>query len=535
MQYLIPYSIEADIVIEGIANAQFSSEVEITKGDNASATFSFDVEGSSSPYELLDKIVSISFLVADENGSRISLGPLVIGKTRQVEYNPASGKQKVSGYDYGGIHNLPGERVDANITQTVAASTSTISQTGIVGAGYAPIFDVVDPRQAAGETYYAVDGRDYYVDTLNGNIYIPVASILIGKPGALNYKYQASFNNLAGLLQSIATLKGWTIPSLTIPEYSSGSKEPLISLSNESIIDAMKKILEVGGFKIDTANYPSMRIYSEVDNYAADSILSFTKSDYFENTLLVRKSFENIINSQKVKSGKKEWNQISLAASQEIVTYAATIIQSDYGNFTNALNITLRPSEVTARYEVPLDGYYDITINTTIGAGGAITQSYDYINSKLIINVQRYIQADANNPVNGAYRYYWPQVAHSVMVYGRKISYSAVNSSQEWTENVDIEGITEILKGDDYEHGYIETQAQAQALAKSILLSRKLPCDCSFDVPLHLAQNIDIGCKVQVTAPNGTTVKGIIRGLRYKVNLETGEGTVSIEMKGEKL
>ncbi|WKZ15426.1 MAG: hypothetical protein QY317_16140 [Candidatus Jettenia caeni] len=563
-----PYALRAIIKIDGVDySPDVYDAVTISKEEDAAATFSFSLNSNSAPSSFLDKEVKISFQAADASGTVVNVIDLVVGKVRDVEKDIDGGGLHLSGYDYGAIHNNPGELYSGDVTK-VQTGNLYINASGTFNVGKNPIWDVVCDDVEGIE-----DGKDYFVDTLNGIIYIPFNSKFITTPGTLHYKYGEYFGSMYDLIQAIADKKGWTMDFrlVTLPAYSDEKFQPLIALSDESVIDAIKKCLEIGGCKIDTSLYPTLRVYSEVDNITSMDKSSFDESDIYEDTLTVRSTLDNLINKQTVRGVSVVNTNVILGDWKQVGSQSGSVAHKNYWWFgynknsgterqqaheaaVDKMNNT--PAETAANVSVSLQSLFDY--NYTLNGGGnayefSISQYFtingvsikgdadieeDLEANRLEITVTRQLKilelrVDIYTWSWYGYLLYYPQVNFSLAVNAKELEYGDGTATPlvEVTGTRGIEGVSQELVGDVYEHPYLETSDQAKALCKAILLSRGLKTDASFTIPLHKAPGLTIGKRVTVSS-RGITLNGLARSLAYTLDTNNGSGTVDIAIKG---
>lgn len=304
-----PYQLKASCKIAGVDYSNsLHGTVSVNKSTSAATTFQFLINAKGViPSDFIDQEVVIGFQAADETGSIVDVQNLVIGNIREAVIDVDTGILQLSGYDYGGVHNDLGEFYSGNVT-TILTGTVGITSAGVINTGFSPIWNVTysGPEDVK-------DGRDYYVDSLNGKIYIPLMSNLLNSSSSLSFQYAEYFDDFNKLAQAIADVKGWLISldGVAVSDYTDKKYQPIITLSNESIIDILRKLFEVAGGRLDTSLYPTLRVYSEVVNDAGAAKHTFTESDIFEDTLQIRCMLDNLINEQTVKSVQNTYSNVN--------------------------------------------------------------------------------------------------------------------------------------------------------------------------------------------------------------------------------
>ena len=374
---------------------------------------------------------------------------------------------------------------------------------------------------------------------------------------------------MVAFLEAIAGKKGWMIvfDGITFPDYSSVKNQPIISLSNESIIDVLKKLFEIGGGKLDTSLYPVLRGYSEKNNLDGISLKTFSAAEIFENTLSIESSHENLINSQTAKGVNKIFTSVVVGALTEqdrdegegaavfawgYSMYSLSIV--DYFRYLINQQLLAATFEVVKEVTFSLEDVFEYTsefasisldydwVGVPMPFEAKLESKVNLLEGTITYSVLRpfyevHVSIPATLDHSGAHTDYYqrPFVTWLLIFKTKKISYGDEITVQqvEVTGTQTIEGFSDILVGDVYEHPYVETTEQATALTNAILTSRGLPHVISFDVPAH-EFNLRVGDKAKIDS-KGKIATGILESIDYAIDMDQAEGTVSISVKGKVL
>lgn len=301
----IPYAIQATVIIDGSNEAKrLYGTMNIEKGSNQAGQFSISLSTSTVGADLLEKEIILSFAAADEDGDITQGEQILIGKIRNTEYQVESDTLQLSGYDYGGVHNTLGERLSTNVHK-IKTGTIGINTSGTHSTGKTYIFDVAVDNPSDTEENNPEDGTDYFVDQINGDIYVPVNSKLIGSDFILSYRFAKYFNNIKEMLDKIAGYKGWTLSEesgAAIEDYDATTDQPLVYMDNDSVIELLKKFYELSGSKLDTSLFPILRVYNEVTNFDGSTVNTHNTSSIYIETVNVNTSHDNLLTNQTVES-----------------------------------------------------------------------------------------------------------------------------------------------------------------------------------------------------------------------------------------
>ncbi len=324
----VPGFVSAQVTINSINQSAFvSGTLSVTREDNAAARFNLALSQDPSltipvkPASFINKIISISFGAADMTGTVSDAIPIFTGIIKRVAFNEDSQLLSLSGYDYSGIHQTRGEYISTNITSVLTGSIAA-SVAGTLSTGVLPIWGV----EWAGNDS-VIDGTDYFVDTKDGDIVIPPSSRILQFPGSFTYSYADNFDSMKSIIQSVLDQKSWSIleDRLTIADYSAVTEHPVLSLSNESVMDTTRKFLELSGGKCEGNLYPDLRVYSEVENWLSSSnILTVDESIIFEDSLTFTIDFDDLINEQTTRSVQKVNAEIAIGSSEIIAEFAGS-------------------------------------------------------------------------------------------------------------------------------------------------------------------------------------------------------------------
>ncbi len=535
----IPYLVQAGVFINGVDfTSSIFGQVNVQRRDNAAATFSITINSASKAASFLNQAVTIAFQAANSAGVVADFVPLFTGVVKRVVFNESDKAYTLSGYDYGGVHQIPGERISSDIT-TVLDGTVWVGTSGTISTGHAPIWGV---------TYTGsdeiIDGVDYFVDTLNGEILVPISSNFLNTPGVLSYKYSSPFSTLKAMMENIAALKGWSLTEdgVTLVDYSTPAKQPVLSVSDESVIDIIRKFLELSGAKCETNLFPSMRIYSEVENLTGGDNHMIDESIYYEDSLSFSISFEELLNEQTVRSVGKTFANIEIGASETLASESGSLTTEllyDVVGYTDLVIPALQPKVIA---EVRITKANINSISHT--AGGTFIHLFGSATS---IQDSDWVQTEEGNEI--VFRLtVQPKVdvftLRTIVSYsgadwtltltGTKIEYGegTIEQTVEVTSTRALTGVSDTLKGDVYENPYIETAAHAGNCANAILTEFGNVYEMSCEVPLHEAATYQIGDKINVERSSSVIFKGIIKSLNYRINTDNGRSPVGLTAKG---
>ncbi|GJQ59793.1 MAG: hypothetical protein D8M57_13265 [Candidatus Scalindua sp. AMX11] len=535
----IPYLVQASVFINGVDfTSSIHGEVSVQRRDNGAATFSIIIKSASKAASFLNQVVTIAFQAANSTGVVVDFVPLFTGIVKRVVFNESDRAYTLSGYDYGGVHQIPGERISSDIT-TVLDGTQWVDASGTISTGHAPIWGV---------TYTGsdeiVDGVDYFVDSLNGEILVPISSEFLNTPGVLSYKYSSPFSTLKAMLENIAALKGWNLTEdgVTLADYSTPAKQPVLSVSDESVIDIINKFLELSGAKMECNLFPSMRIYSEVVNLTGADNHMIDESIYYDDSLAFSVSFESLLNEQTVRSVGKTFANIEIGGSETLASESGSLTTEmlyDVAGWGEVVVPALQPKVIA---EVRITKANINSISHT--AGGTFIHLFGSATS---IQDSDWVQTEEGNEIvfkltvqpkvdNFTLRTIvsYSGADWTLTLTGTKIEYGkgTIEQTVEVTSTRAVTGVSDTLKGDVYENPYIETAAHAGNCANAILTEFGNVYDMSCEVPLHEAAAYQIGDKINVERSSSVIFKGIIKTLNYSINTKNGRSPVGLTAKG---
>lgn len=535
----IPYLVLASVFVDSVDfTSNVYGDIEVTRQDNAAATFKIIINSASKAASFLDKVVTINFQAADENGVVQDFVKIFVGLVKRVVFNQSDQMYTLSGYDYGGVHQLEGQRISRNITSVLSGGV-WISTSGTISTGFAPIWAV---------TYSGsddiVDGRDYFVDTLNGEILVPVSSNFLNTPGELTFNYSSPFTSLENMLDTIAALKGWTLSTdgATIADYSTTAKQPVLSVSDESVVDIIRKFLELSGAKCETNLFPVMRIYSETVNIVGAAQHTIDESIFYADTLSFSVSFENMLNSQTVRSVGKTFANVAVSASKTIADQSGSVTTEmlyDISGYVNVVIPALQPKTIA---EVRVSKTNINSISHT--AGGTFVHLF---RSATNISDSDWIQTEEGNEIVFSLKVQpkldqftlrnivsYSGADWTLLITGTTMDYGEGTIEQvvEVTSTRTITGVSETLAGDVYENPYIETAAHAGDCANAILTERGNIYNMTCEVPLHEAAAYQIGDKVNIEISSSIIFQGILKKLNYNLDTNNAASTVGVSARG---
>ncbi len=541
--------------VPGVAVAQVSVDglnisdliqgtITVILEDNTAARFEFAINSNLRAVEFINKEIDISFLVTDNSGGAVDYHPIFNGVCKRVKHNYDSGEYIITGFDYGGIHQTKGEFISEDITEVLTGNVY-INGAGSFDTGKSPIWGVKYSGSAD-----VKDGRDYFVDTLNGVIKVPVSSTLVQFPYNLTFSYMVPFGTLKLLIEDVLAKKGWTLEEdgVTLTDYTAANKQPVLSVSNESVIDVARKFLELSGAKVQSNLFPVLRVYSELENFILPAKHTIDQSIILEDTLTFDVDISGLINKQTVRSVQKTNASISISASTQLAkesgVQGAQVLLSQLVPPSSVIPIdfSLRKTLVTVR--LGRDGIF--SLNYSVGGtlslpplSSPITKSHwtQRIEDNNFVfelkSIPYYILTNM-----GADGWFWyvayPAADWSLTVNGKKISYgdASVEGVVEVTGDRPITGLTDVLAGDVYENPYIETSAHAANITNAILVEFGNVYFSNGQIPIYAGESMKIGDKVDIYNLESELFSGLIKVLRYDLNMSTGKNTINMGMQG---
>lgn len=585
-----PYLVKASLQIDGVDySGDLFGAVNVNMSDGSTTTFSFNLYSTQIPSDFVGKEATISYQAADDTGIVSNTETIVIGVIREASVNIDKPTLiEISGYDYAGYHNELGQLYSGEITR-ILTGTIGITSAGALATGKSPIFNVAYIEAAI---VGVQDGTDYYVDALSGIIYIPVSSKLLTAPASLQFQYVDPYESFNAMAQSIADIKGWTIEhdGFTVSDYTEPKKQPIIALSNESVVDILKKLYEIGGGKLDSSLFPTLRIYNEKIKYEGAEQRQFTEADIIFDSLQMRCSLFDVLTDQTVKSVQNTYSNVVVGDFAEIKNESGSVDNSDWyqgvglglwftggiyskGNaYTNAVaiaNTMGRRDFITVSIPIGEIGEYSFTPGGSQVSyhaiytryeydGGTFVKWYQQVSDKNSVTGTWRVETDLENKVInfilsstpvideveldyvqypdnyiGVFAIYYRRIDWQISIstksvdYGEGVATTQVQvSGTQAVQKIDIK-----LEGDVYEQPFIETQTQGEDLCKAILHEKKFIYSASASLPLHKAGALKLGNKTEILS-RGKSVIGNLKNIAYNIDTESGAGIVGIEIKG---
>ncbi len=550
----VPGLVSVNVIIDGVNESNnIQGVITVSREDNTATKFKCILEFDQSldvprkPVSLANKIVKIGFAVADMTGIVSDYIPIFTGICKRVTFSEDQQSMIMTGYCYGGVHQTKGEFISQNVTD-VLTGTVGASSAGTINLGKSPVWAVVWNGNDA-----VKDGTDYFVNTLTGEIVIPFSSRVLQFPNSFTFNYMNPFASMRDIIQEIASIKGWIVTedNVTIADYSSTAEHPVISLSDESVIDVCRKFFELSGAKVETNLFPKLRVYSEVQNVInTQNTHVVDESDIFENTLEFEIDFDDLLNEQTTRSVQKVNANIEISDSQILAEFSGDKkgpwpfnIQTDA---TNVLGLNTSIPTVLAEHRIRKEGLHNISLQSS----GRFTKihyalwpiKYDepisgsswnsFVDGDDVVFQLSHVLIILSNPNLILYGY--PDVEYTLTVSGTKISYGegAIEDVKIVTAQRPVTGISETLKGDVYENAYIETNQHCANINDAILLEEGNPYTCQFEIPVYVGKDMNLGDRIDIMKDVNILFSGLIKTLNYTVDLTNGENSIFAVAKG---
>ena len=544
----IAYSVRGVVIINGINHSiDLVGEINLKRQDNSASTFSLSIITDSNSLSFLNRHIEISFLLSDENGNMVSVNPIFAGVIRSASRVEGVGIVDLSGYDYRGVHNSKGEFVSQSIT-TVFQGSVSVNSAGTINLEHAPVWNV--QLLQADETI--TDGIDYFIDTLNGKILIPISSQLLQRPNALTYSYAVPFNSLAEMMDNIASIKGWSITEdgISFSDYTTLSVQPVVSLSNESVIETIQTFAELSGAKLDCNLFPKIRLYSDVVNILGGSEIVIDETIYDEGSFQIDSTLDGTITEQTVTATGRSFSIPEILDEVEIADISGSVgitvvrdqlvfIQADVQPILQLLASLQKKVIAEARFPVSRLFTESITPSGTLRsvfgfASRSIVASdwVRFLNSDGEVVYQLFVMPELVF-ISPRVIISYPGAEWGLKLNGQSIQYGNVPEDVvSATGTREIIGIDEALIGDVYENARIETSLQCGSCANAILVEHGNISTASLSLPLHAKINSNIGDKINIQKNSIVQFLGNIKEIDYILNTETAEGTMRIVAKG---
>ncbi len=555
----VPGFVSANVIVNGVnESAMIQGAIVVTREDNTAARFKCTLELDQTlvpkrkPSELINKVVSISFAAAGMDGVVADYIPIFVGICKHVTFNDDQQSISMTGYDYGGVHQTRGEFISDNVTDVLTGSLY-VDTNGTHSMGHSPVWGIIWTGNQE-----VTDGEDYFINTLNGSIIVPISSRILQFPGAFTYNYQNPFSSMKKIIQGVATLKGWTIQedNITIQDYTSPAEHPVLSLSDESVIDVCRKFLELSGAKVESNLFPDLRVYSEVQNVINTvNIRTVDESKIFENTLTFRVDFDDILNEQTTRSVQKINANVVIGAQEVIAEFEGsqgTINPFTFSGGNNIDNIDYNTEQplITKRINkrnlnsISFSGSGRFFLNfshnsfseTITGASwNFFTDGDDFVIELRHAPVTAGGTAGMTGFFSGVSTLHaFPAVEYELTVFGSKINYGdgTIEDVKIVTAQRPIGGISQTLKGDVYENPYIETAQHCANICDAILLEHGNPYTARFEIPVFVGKSFNIGDRLNIERDSVVRFAGIIKTLTYSISLRTGENSILVVAKG---
>lgn len=543
----VPFLVKALVTIDGVpVSDRLQDVVNIVRGENRAATFSFVISDFvSKPASFLGNDVEITFQLADENGDTVSSSVKIIGVIDSATQRQSDKAIALSGTDKLGAHRNTGNYISEAVTPVLTGSIS-LSAAGTFATGFSPIWGV----QYTGSDTEVVDGQDYFVDTLLGNITVPISSNFLNTPGDLTFEYGVYFPTAQALIEHVVGRKGWVLQldGVAIADYSAVSKQPVLSITNESALDVGRKLAEPSGVKFEGNLFPNLRAYSEYvnitgpDNHILDESMYYSGADGSGPPLVLSSSIKSALTEQTISSVAKTFSSISVSESSEVLNTSGTVaieIILDVTTWSLVLPVFVPKALVEIRISKS-----NVAAVTWVASG-----SFEYFGATIDIQESDWVQSFEGGDIvlrlsslpvaailSFGFRFVvgYPNMAWALVVSTEDISYGegAVEQTVSVKQVRPIAGVSEALVGDVIEHPYVETAAQGANLGNAVLTRRGNIGMMSCGIPAHKDPGMEIGDKINIKTNGVTKFTGVIDQLAYSHNTHTAETPIHILASG---
>lgn len=549
-----PYSVAAIVVIAGVDYSyKLEDSINVVLEDNTAATFQIVLtDNTVKPSEAVGQNITIAFKAANASAIDVDFSTVFNGEISDVAFNDLTRQLVLRGYDYTAVHRTDGHRISENITP-VNEGSIYIDATGTFPTGFAPIWGVV----YTGEEDNIIDGVDWFVDTKNGDIIVPLGSNFILTPGTLTFNYATYFTSHTAMMQEIIAKKGWVgeLDGVTLANFSSTDKQPVLTMDSESVIDEIGKHLEISGAKFEGTLFPVMRVYSETDNLNGDDNHILDESDFVFDTLKFKISKARLLTEQTVTTVARAFAEIIISDPEVEVDETGSVAIREivimYGPWFFGSPITISTAMTEALATTPDLDIVTITISKTNINSVSIVAGGDFrhrdFTTTAIVEGDWTITTDSQNiiiklTVSPAVQevgftqevLFYAGADWTLQVSIQKINYEDGDTEESISATVtrEVAGIPDVLAGDIYEQPIAETEAHCGNVATAILTERGNIYTATGTLPLFKAAALKLGDKVNIEKSSSTIFKGLIKKLDYNIDLNTANAPVHIEARG---
>ncbi|MCP4253875.1 MAG: hypothetical protein GY775_10775, partial [Candidatus Scalindua sp.] len=315
---------------------------------------------------------------------------------------------------------------------------------------------------------------------------------------------------------------------MTIADYTAASAHPVLSLSDESVIDTTRKFLELSGAKVEGNLFPDLRVYSEVQNWlSASNVLTVDESIIFENSMTFTIDFDDLINEQTTRSVQKVNAEIVIGASETIASFTGSKSDTDPRTVQADVvwwqNFDTTTPYVVASHRINKQGLNGISFTATGSFNTALVPFDTYTKTITGADWSSYTDGDdyvlelKHNIVmlEGGGIQYWtiPSFSYTLTVGGTKIGYGngTTEAVKVVTAQRPVSGITDTLAGDVYENPYIETATHCGNICDAILLEHGNPYTAQFEMPVFEGSTAQIGDRIDIERDSSIIFSGIIK------------------------
>ena len=279
------------------------------------------------------------------------------------------------------------------------------------------------------------------------------------------------------------------------------------------------------------------------------------ESEIFENTLVFRIDFDDLLNEQTVRSVQKVNANIEISG-QTFATFSgkqgllSPFAFSPQGTNFDAVDRTtpqvlvekrIRKQNI-ASLSFSSSGSFSLTfggVNDFFEAITGASWSFFIDGEDFVIQLKHAIVTAGGNSGTGittssSVMTAFPALEYSLTVSGTNINYGdgAIEDVKIVTAQRPVAGISETLKGDVYENAYIETNQHCANICDAILLEEGNPYTCQYEIPVYVGKDMNIGDRIDIKKDVNVLFSGIIKTLNYAINLTNGENSIFAVAKG---